>query len=52
MTQGPKRIWIDSDGGVDDALALMCAIRDPRLELAGVSTVFGAQYRPGAVAGE
>lgn len=41
MTQGPKRIWIDSDGGVDDALALMCAIRDPRLELAGVSTVFG-----------
>ncbi|WP_300532378.1 nucleoside hydrolase [Maricaulis sp.] len=41
MTQNRQKVWIDSDGGVDDALALMCAIRSARLDLAGVSTVFG-----------
>lgn len=41
MMQGLRKIWIDSDGGVDDALAIMCAIRHPELELVGVSTVFG-----------
>ena len=35
------KAWIDTDGGVDDALALACAFGSPRLELAGISTVFG-----------
>ena len=37
------RIWIDTDLGsdVDDALALAFALRHPKLELVGVSTVFG-----------
>lgn len=35
------KVWIDTDGGVDDALALACAFATPQLELAGISTVFG-----------
>ncbi|MFP8876115.1 MAG: nucleoside hydrolase [Myxococcota bacterium] len=37
------RVWIDTDIGsdVDDALALAYALRHPKLEVVGVSTVFG-----------
>ena len=35
------KVWIDTDGGVDDALALACAYADPAIELAGITTVFG-----------
>ncbi|WP_417490448.1 nucleoside hydrolase [Maricaulis sp.] len=35
------KAWIDTDGGVDDALALACACADPAIELAGITTVFG-----------
>lgn len=37
------KIWIDTDLGtdVDDALALAYALRHPKIELVGVSTVFG-----------
>ncbi|MDH3682526.1 MAG: nucleoside hydrolase [Acidimicrobiia bacterium] len=37
------RIWIDTDIGtdVDDALALAYVLRQPDLELVGISTVFG-----------
>jgi len=37
------RVWIDTDIGddIDDAVALLCAARHPRMELVGVSTVFG-----------
>jgi inosine-uridine nucleoside N-ribohydrolase len=35
------RIWIDTDGGVDDALALACAIASRNVKLRGISTVFG-----------
>ena len=35
------KLWIDTDGGVDDALALACAFASPQLELAGISTVAG-----------
>tara|TARA_R110000868_G_scaffold375440_2_gene639960 strand:- start:1802 stop:2743 length:942 start_codon:yes stop_codon:yes gene_type:complete len=35
------KLWIDTDGGVDDALALACAFAAPGLELAGISTVAG-----------
>lgn len=38
--QGLK-LWIDTDGGVDDALALACALASPEIELAGVSAVYG-----------
>jgi inosine-uridine nucleoside N-ribohydrolase len=38
---GAMKVWIDTDGGVDDALALACAFASPRIELAGISTVFG-----------
>jgi inosine-uridine nucleoside N-ribohydrolase len=34
-------IFMDCDTGVDDAIALMYLLTDPRTELAGVSTVFG-----------
>ncbi len=38
------KIWIDTDIGddIDDALALLLAMASPELEIAGVSTVFGA----------
>lgn len=35
------KVWIDTDGGVDDALALACGFAAPGIELAGISTVFG-----------
>lgn len=34
-------LWIDTDGGVDDALALACALAVSAGRLGGVSTVFG-----------
>lgn len=39
---GMVRVWLDTDIGsdVDDAVALLCAIRHPEIELVGVSTVF------------
>jgi inosine-uridine nucleoside N-ribohydrolase len=35
------KVWIDTDPGIDDALALMLAVRSPELEVIGVSTVHG-----------
>ena len=35
------RILIDTDPGVDDAMAIAMAAADPRLSLVGLSTVFG-----------
>ncbi|MGL4650382.1 MAG: nucleoside hydrolase, partial [Caldilineaceae bacterium] len=35
------RILIDTDPGVDDAMALLLACASPELEICGVSTVFG-----------
>lgn len=37
----PRRVIIDTDGGVDDAAALWWALTDPRLDLVGVTTVGG-----------
>jgi purine nucleosidase len=36
------RLWLDTDIGsdVDDAVALLCALRHPEIRLVGVSTVF------------
>jgi purine nucleosidase len=35
------QIWIDTDGGVDDALGLVCALTCPAAEISGISTVYG-----------
>jgi uridine nucleosidase len=37
----PRRILIDTDPGVDDAMAILFALRSSELELVGVTTVFG-----------
>ncbi|MBL8693035.1 MAG: nucleoside hydrolase [Planctomycetes bacterium] len=50
------RVWIDTDcalgaerGDVDDAFAIAAVVRNPRVELLGVSTVFGNSSAAGAV---
>lgn len=35
------RIIIDTDPGIDDAMAILLAIADPRIELMGLTTIFG-----------
>jgi inosine-uridine nucleoside N-ribohydrolase len=35
------RVVIDTDGGVDDALALLLALRSPELQIAAITTVHG-----------
>ena len=37
----PIKILLDTDPGIDDAMALLMLARDPRAELLGISTVFG-----------
>ena len=41
MPTRPTRLIIDTDGGIDDALALILALRSPEVEVVGVSTVSG-----------
>ncbi|MEM7014018.1 MAG: nucleoside hydrolase, partial [Verrucomicrobiota bacterium] len=37
----PRKIIIDTDPGVDDAMAILFALRCPELEVIGLTTVFG-----------
>ncbi len=37
----PQRVILDVDTGVDDALAIILALRSPELEVAGITTVSG-----------
>lgn len=37
----PKRVIIDTDPGVDDAMAIQFAFNSPELEILGLTTVFG-----------
>lgn len=37
----PERVIIDTDPGIDDALALLLALRSPELEVAAITTVSG-----------
>ena len=37
----PHKIIIDTDPGVDDAMAIFFALRSPELELMGLTTIFG-----------
>lgn len=41
MTPGSQKIILDVDTGVDDALALLAAVKDPLVELLAVSCVSG-----------
>lgn len=36
-----KRVWIDTDTGVDDACALLMALQEPSFDVVGVSAVCG-----------
>ncbi len=37
----PRKILIDADPGIDDALAILAALRSPELDVVGLSIVFG-----------
>lgn len=38
---GPRRIIIDTDPGIDDAMAIVYALASPGLDVVGLTTVFG-----------
>ncbi len=40
----PKKIIIDTDPGVDDAMAILLALKSPEVEVVGLTTVFGNVY--------
>ena len=37
----PRKIIIDCDPGIDDAMAILAALRSPEFEVVGLTTVFG-----------
>jgi inosine-uridine nucleoside N-ribohydrolase len=37
----PRKVIVDADPGIDDAMAILFALRSPALEVLGVTTVFG-----------
>ena len=41
MNTGPRKILIDTDPGIDDAMAIFYALESPSLEVVGLTTVFG-----------
>ena len=41
MTVMTKRILIDTDPGIDDAMAIFFALASPELEVVGLTTIFG-----------
>ncbi len=36
-----KKIWVDTDPGVDDTVAIAMLFESPEIEIVGVSTIFG-----------
>lgn len=42
----PIRILIDTDPGIDDAMAIFYALASPELEVVGLTTVFGNAHTP------
>jgi len=36
-----KKIIIDTDPGIDDAMAILCALHSPEVDVVGLTTVFG-----------
>jgi|CXWL01.1.fsa_nt_gi inosine-uridine nucleoside N-ribohydrolase len=41
MSPPPRKIIIDTDPGIDDAMAILYALASPELEVVGLTTVFG-----------
>ena len=37
----PRKVILDTDPGIDDAMAILFALRSPALEVLGITTVFG-----------
>uniref|UniRef100_A0A2P2KMX1 Uncharacterized protein MANES_05G207000 n=1 Tax=Rhizophora mucronata TaxID=61149 RepID=A0A2P2KMX1_RHIMU len=44
MAPEPRKIIIDTDPGIDDAMAIFLALRSPEVEVIGLTTVFGNVY--------
>uniref|UniRef100_I1PCE5 uridine nucleosidase n=1 Tax=Oryza glaberrima TaxID=4538 RepID=I1PCE5_ORYGL len=44
MTTTKKKLVIDTDPGIDDAMAIFVALRSPEVELLGLTTIFGNVY--------
>jgi inosine-uridine nucleoside N-ribohydrolase len=42
----PRRILIDTDPGIDDAMAVFYALASPELQVVGLTTVFGNAHTP------
>nr|KAJ0208186.1 hypothetical protein LSAT_V11C500282360 [Lactuca sativa] len=40
----PKKIIIDTDPGIDDAMAIFVALRSPEITVIGLTTIFGNVY--------
>lgn len=40
-SDGPKKIIFDGDPGVDDTMAIFFALRSPKIDVVGITTVFG-----------
>ncbi|KAB2087621.1 hypothetical protein ERO13_A04G096500v2 [Gossypium hirsutum] len=40
----PKKIIIDTDPGIDDAMAIFLALRSPEVEVIGLTTIYGNVY--------
>jgi inosine-uridine nucleoside N-ribohydrolase len=38
---GPRQVILDTDPGIDDAMAILLALRSPALQVLGITTVFG-----------
>jgi inosine-uridine nucleoside N-ribohydrolase len=41
VSTAPRKILIDTDPGIDDAMAIFYALESPELEVVGLTTVFG-----------
>ncbi|BFI42228.1 uridine nucleosidase [Marchantia polymorpha subsp. ruderalis] len=41
MVRAPKKIIIDTDPGIDDAMAILLAFESPELDIIGITTTFG-----------
>ncbi|EEF33298.1 inosine-uridine preferring nucleoside hydrolase, putative [Ricinus communis] len=44
MASDPKKIIIDTDPGIDDAMAIFLALKSPEVEVIGLTTIYGNVY--------
>ncbi|KAJ0092606.1 hypothetical protein Patl1_27051 [Pistacia atlantica] len=44
MAAEPRKIIIDTDPGIDDAMAIFLALRSPEVEIIGLTTIYGNVY--------